>query len=108
MAQAKKETKLLHEIFEMEFNLSNLLNRIKVCDCLDKGSLANSGDDRQKISSAFYYHKLLNNILNNLTSGFNESEDLRKITNTDDYSNLNLTFQKYLKKYFYKLIITLI
>ncbi len=91
LASAKKDTKLCHEICQMEIYLSKILKQIKVCDNLDKLSLANIDDDRSIILSASYYHKILNQILNNFTADINEIDCL---INENKLSHLHLTLQK--------------
>lgn len=90
---AKKETKLLPKISDMEQNLSLLLNQIKICDNIDQKSLAHI-DYEGHINSAIYYNQMLNSILNRFTEELIENNtDRKKLIMKNDFLNLQLTIQ---------------
>ncbi len=83
----------------MEKNLSKMLKNIKIVDNLDQMSLANIDDDRSIISSAYYYNKILQMILNNFSNELHLFEDDVDLLNKNkrNFGHLQLTLQKYLE-----------
>ena len=61
-------SKLLVDINQMESNISKLLKHIKICDSLVQNEVEDT-------LNAAYYSQLLNYLLNNLTSNFNEIDE---------------------------------
>lgn len=83
----------------MELNLSMLLHGIKICDNLNKNTSILHLNFDEQVDSARYYNKTLHKILNRFTEElYTENGDLREIFNRKDFSNLQLTIQKYMKK----------
>lgn len=93
LAISKKNGKLLGEIKEMEEHISRLLKHIKVVD-----SVVNVSNE-SLISLAYFYHRHLNLILNNLTTSIGSIDDMTSLLNDQKFANLQLTIQKYGKFY---------
>ena len=72
----------------MEKYLSKLLKQIKICDSLH-------GSPYDEMDASFY-NTMLNMLLTNLTSHFNNNSDKESFKELNDFAHLQLTIQKYI------------
>jgi hypothetical protein len=96
LAISKKNEKILEEIVQMENNISKLLRHIKICDALEEFTFNTNGGDESIVKLASFYHQMLNFLLTNLTSHLKPNESIDDLFKLNNFSNLQLTVQKYL------------